>query len=55
VRAAGRTLNVTTSIGVTTLGTHDTTHAQILERADVALYQAKSAGRNQVVFAAGAA
>jgi len=52
IRASGRALNITTSIGVTTLAAVDTSPAQLLERADIALYQAKASGRNQVVFAA---
>jgi diguanylate cyclase len=42
--------NITASIGVAVLGPGDTGKSW-LERADAALYEAKSAGRNRVVFA----
>jgi diguanylate cyclase (GGDEF)-like protein len=44
------TLRVTISLGIATLQAGDTLD-QLIERADVALYQAKAAGRNRVVVA----
>jgi diguanylate cyclase (GGDEF)-like protein/PAS domain S-box-containing protein len=43
----GRTLYVTTSIGITTLSKMDTFAQPIIARADKALYAAKKAGRDQ--------
>jgi diguanylate cyclase (GGDEF)-like protein len=40
---------VTASIGVTALGARDATLADVLRRADAALYEAKAAGRDRVV------
>jgi two-component system cell cycle response regulator len=48
IRQGAITLDVTTSIGLAGLGRNDTP-AAILERADIALYQAKREGRNRVV------
>ena len=44
--APGKTARITTSIGLASLR-HDDTHRSLLERADQAVYQAKSAGKNQ--------
>jgi diguanylate cyclase (GGDEF)-like protein len=44
------TISVTVSIGLTELRDTDTTIAQLIARADAALYQAKAAGRNRVVL-----
>ena len=45
----GLTLNITVSVGLTMLTRDDQRFKVILQRADRALYQAKNAGRNQVV------
>jgi diguanylate cyclase (GGDEF)-like protein len=42
-------IRVTASIGVTALGPRDATLADVLRRADAALYEAKAAGRDRVV------
>lgn len=46
VLAGGRTLNVTCSIGITYFPDHGTTPEDLLSQADVAMYKAKEAGRN---------
>ncbi len=46
--AAGSEVAVTTSCGVATMIPHDQSAATIVKRADHALYEAKSAGRNTV-------
>ena len=43
--------HVTVSIGLTLVGPHDADFNQALERADMALYQAKQGGRNRVQVA----
>jgi len=43
------TVKVTVSIGITQVQEGDTTHLQVFERADVAVYKAKENGRNQVL------
>ena len=43
------TVKVTVSIGLSEVQKNDETHQQVFERADIALYQAKKNGRNQVV------
>jgi len=43
------TVRVTVSIGVTQVEEKDTSHLQVFERADVAVYKAKEKGRNQVL------
>ena len=45
-------LNITISVGVASLKETDTRVEDLLKRADLALYQAKRAGRNRVVLAA---
>ncbi len=45
---AGQTLHVTVSIGVAMLGKNDDL-SELIDKADKALYQAKSTGRNRVV------
>jgi two-component system, cell cycle response regulator len=48
ITTGGRQINITVSCGVSTLtGAHDSI-ADLLKRADTALYQAKSGGRNRV-------
>ncbi len=47
--AEGRTLRVTTSIGIATVPADATTKEELIERADQALYHAKHNGRNQSV------
>jgi diguanylate cyclase (GGDEF)-like protein/PAS domain S-box-containing protein len=44
----GSTVNVTASLGVTTLQDHDSPFETLLEQADQAMYRAKRQGRNQV-------
>jgi two-component system, cell cycle response regulator len=44
------TLTITASIGVSTIKPDDNGLDDLLRRADVALYEAKSAGRNRVVL-----
>ncbi|MCA9791087.1 MAG: diguanylate cyclase, partial [Candidatus Eremiobacteraeota bacterium] len=51
VEARGEKVRFTISIGIAELTPADTSFASILSRADAALYQAKAAGRNQVVAA----
>lgn len=48
VLGATRRISVTVSAGVSSLLGRDDTMAELLNRADTALYQAKSAGRNRV-------
>ncbi|MCL2226333.1 MAG: diguanylate cyclase [Oscillospiraceae bacterium] len=43
-------LKCTLSIGVTIFPKHGVTLSEILRKADIAMYQAKESGRNQVVF-----
>ncbi len=47
--SAGQTLNVTASVGISTLEYRDDTPEALFKRADNALYAAKRKGRNQVV------
>lgn len=44
-----RTIGITVSIGVVELSTEDASLDAVMRRADLAMYQAKSRGRNQVV------
>jgi predicted signal transduction protein with EAL and GGDEF domain len=48
VAAADARINVTVSIGVAVLGQHGNELFELLAAADVALYRAKDAGRDQV-------
>lgn len=48
----GRVVNITTSIGVAQMHSDDHNIDNIIKRADIALYQAKNRGRNQVVVSA---
>jgi diguanylate cyclase (GGDEF)-like protein len=45
---AGRTVRVTTSIGVATFGAERVTGQEVLATADIAMYEAKDAGRDRV-------
>lgn len=49
VLANGVSIEITISIGVTNANTTDSALHKVLQRADIALYQAKQAGRNKVV------
>jgi diguanylate cyclase (GGDEF)-like protein/PAS domain S-box-containing protein len=46
-----QTIRVTVSIGLVELSTEDATLDSVMRRADLAMYQAKAGGRNQVVTA----
>ena len=48
IAAADATIQVTVSIGVAVLGQHGSDLFELLAAADLALYRAKDAGRNQV-------
>lgn len=52
VRVGDDMVGVTMSVGVATLGTHGRDVTDLLVAADLALYRAKAAGRNQVSIAA---
>jgi two-component system cell cycle response regulator len=52
VEEGGKQLPITVSIGVTCMQGQDDSPENLLKRADVALYQAKRAGRNTVMFEA---
>jgi two-component system cell cycle response regulator len=52
IQNAGRSVEVTISIGISALAGIDDTPAKLLKRADQALYRAKRDGRNRVVAAA---
>ena len=47
----GKKINVTVSIGIAVMNEYDTRYEDIISRADIALYQAKNSGRNQVCVA----
>ena len=49
IQQGARTLDVTISIGIASLNSSEDTPAQMLKRADQALYRAKRDGRNRVV------
>jgi diguanylate cyclase (GGDEF)-like protein len=51
VDTANGSVSVTASFGVAMLGVADVEPESVLSRADAALYAAKAAGRNQIVFA----
>lgn len=51
MQVGGHVIRVTTSIGGATVSPFDYTFADVLRRADVALYDAKHGGRNRVVMA----
>ena len=53
VRDGGHAVRVTTSIGITITRPGETDIPRLLGRADAALYQAKSEGRNRVMIALG--
>lgn len=46
----GRQINITTSIGITFFPTDNSDVGQLLKNADIAMYQAKDAGRNNFKF-----
>ena len=46
---AGTSIDVTVSVGVSSLRRTGDTVEELMKRADVALYEAKSGGRNRVV------
>ena len=46
-----QTIGITVSIGLVELSTGDASLDSVMRRADLAMYQAKAAGRNQVVTA----
>ena len=52
IQRGSRQIDVTISVGLSTLSTRGDTVADLLKRADVALYRAKDDGRNRVVSAA---
>ena len=52
IQRGSREIDVTISVGLSTLSTRGDTVADLLKRADVALYRAKDDGRNRVVSAA---
>jgi diguanylate cyclase (GGDEF)-like protein len=43
-------INATISIGVSKVISDDSSHEEVIKRADIALYQAKNSGRNKVVI-----
>jgi diguanylate cyclase (GGDEF)-like protein/PAS domain S-box-containing protein len=47
---AGNEYHSTTSIGITLFSDHDHTQEELLKQADIAMYQAKKAGRNTLRF-----
>ena len=53
VRDGANTVHVTTSVGITITRPGETDIPRLLGRADAALYQAKSEGRNRIVVALG--
>jgi len=51
IQAGGRAITVTVSIGVASRRAGDATPAEMMKRADEAVYLAKAAGRNRVIVA----
>ena len=49
ISGGSRHFGITVSIGVASFGSSDDSWSQAIARADVAMYRAKSLGRNQVV------
>ena len=47
-----RPIRATLSVGIASYPTHGSSPAELIRAADLALYQAKARGRNQVVIAA---
>ena len=47
---AAHEYHVTSSIGITLFGKHSQSHEELLKQADIAMYQAKKAGRNRLKF-----
>jgi predicted signal transduction protein with EAL and GGDEF domain len=47
---AGRECRSTSSIGITVFGDHNENTSEILQQADIAMYQAKAAGRDAIRF-----
>jgi two-component system, cell cycle response regulator len=52
VQRGTRSIDVTVSIGLAAIQAGDESAAEIMKRADVALYRAKNEGRNRVIAAA---
>ena len=50
IRHGAETLNVKVSIGLASLAVNDVTSQQLIDRADQALYAAKTKGRDRVIF-----
>jgi diguanylate cyclase (GGDEF)-like protein len=50
ITAGPETVRLTVSVGLSVFPDHGTTEGDLLRAADVALYQAKAAGRNRVIF-----
>lgn len=47
---AAHEYHITASIGITIFGAHSQSHEDLLKHADIAMYQAKKAGRNRLRF-----
>lgn len=46
----GNECHTTSSMGITVFGDHDSGTNEVLQQADIAMYQAKAAGRNNLLF-----